>query len=115
MERFESSTVRNANMTQSKPQPLDSPFGESFSLPKWNVYSSSYIYSAQASLKGERAVFIRIGGIYPIWSKHASTCRTQASTDMKRADTISDTDSRIIYVKSVFNFGSWSTWIYANS
>ena len=73
-------------------------------MPEWNVYSSSYNYSAQASLKGERAVFIRIGGIYPIWSKHASTTATQASTDMKRADTISDTDSRIIYEKSVFNF-----------
>ena len=70
-----------------------SPFGESFSLPDRYVYSSSYIYSAQASERGERAVFIRIGGICPIWSKHASTCRTQASTDMKRADTISDTDS----------------------
>ena len=77
-------------------------------MPEWNVYSSSYIYTAQASLKGVRAVFIRIGGIYPIWSKHASTCRTQASTYMKRADTISDTDSRIISVKSVFNFGIWS-------
>ena len=87
---------------------LGSPFGESFSLTNRNVYSSSYIYSAQVSLNGERAVFIRIGGIYPIWSKHASTCRTQASTDMKRADTISDTDSWIIYGKSVFNFGSWS-------
>lgn len=85
---FESSTVRNADMTQSKPQPLDSPSGESFSLHDRYVYSSSYIYSAQASERGERAVFIRIGGIYPIWSKHASTCRTQASTDMKRADTI---------------------------
>lgn len=63
-----------------------------------------YIYTAQASLKGVRAVFIRVGGIYPIWSKHASTCRTQASTDMKRADTISDTDSRLISVKSVFNY-----------
>lgn len=73
-------------------------------MPDRNVYSFSYNDSAQASLKGERAVFIRIGGIYPIWSKHASTCRTQACTDMKRADTISDTDSRIIYEKSVFNF-----------
>ena len=73
-------------------------------MPEWNVNSSSYIYSAQASERGVRAVFIRIGGIYPIWSKHASTCRTQACTDMKRADTISDTDSRIIYGKYVFNF-----------
>lgn len=84
-------------------------------MPDRYVYSSSYNYSAQASLKGERAVFIRTGGIYPIWSKRASTCRTHASTDMKRADTISDTDSWIIYGKSVFNFGSWSTWVYANS
>lgn len=84
-------------------------------MPEWNVYSSSYIYSAQASLKGKRAVFIHIGGIYPIWSKHAYMSRTQAYTHMKRADTISDTDSWIIYGKSVFNFGSWSTWIYANS
>lgn len=74
-------------------------------MPEWNVYFSSYIYSAQASERGERAVFIRIGGIYPVWSKHAYMSRTQASTDMKRADTISDTDSRIIYGKSVFNFG----------
>jgi len=65
-------------------------------LPEWNVYSSSYIYSAQASERGERAVFIRIGGIYPIWSKHASTTATQACTHMKRADTISDTDSWIV-------------------
>ena len=88
-----------------------SPFGESFSLPDRYVYSSSYNYSAQASLNGERATFVRIGGIYPIWSKRGYTCRTQASTHTKRADTISDTDSWIIYVKSVFNFGSWSTWI----
>lgn len=79
-----------------------SPFGESFSLPDRYVYSSSYNYSAQASLKGVRAVFIRIGRIYPIWAKHASTCRTQASTDMKRADTLSDTDSWIV-VNSIFN------------
>ena len=93
---FESSTVRNADMTQSKPQPLDSPYGESFSLPDRYVYSYSYIYSAQALLKGERAVFIHIGGIYPIWSKHAYMSRTQACKDMKRADTISDADSRIV-------------------
>ena len=73
-------------------------------MPDRYVYSSSYNYSAQASLKGERAVFIRVGGIYPIWSKHAYMSRTQASTDMKRADTISDTDSRLISVKSVFNY-----------
>ena len=65
-------------------------------MPEWNVYSSSYIYSAQASERGERAVFIRIGGIYPIWSKQGYMSRTQASTDMKRADTIPDTDSRIV-------------------
>ena len=93
-------------------------------MPERYVYSSSYIYSAQASERGERAVFIRIGGIYPIWSKHASTRRTQASTDMKRADTLLDTDSlleyaseyyirflirgqlRFIPAKSVFNFES---------
>ena len=93
-------------------------------MPEWNVYSSSYNYSAQASERGERAVFIRIGGIYPIWSKHAYMSRTQASTHMKRADTISDTDSLLEYAseyyirfldrgqlgfmptKSVFNFES---------
>lgn len=77
-------------------------------MPEWNVNSYSYNDSAQASLKGERAVFVRVGGIYPVWSKHVYMSRIQASTDMKRADTISDTDSRIIYGKSVFNFRSWS-------
>lgn len=76
-------------------------------MPEWNVYSSSYIYSAQASEMGVRAVFVRAGGIYPIWSKRASTSRTQASTHMKRADTISDTDSLLEY--SIFN--PWSTWV----
>ena len=73
-------------------------------MPDRYVYSSSYIYTAQASEMGVRVVFIRIGGIYPIWAKRGSTCRTQASTHTKRADTISDTDSRLISVKSVFNF-----------
>lgn len=71
-------------------------------MPDRYVYSSSYNYSAQASLKGERAVFIRTGGIYPIWSKHASTCRTHACTHMKRADTISDTDSLLEYASEYY-------------
>lgn len=73
-------------------------------MPDRYVYSASYIYSAQASEMGVRAVFVYASGIYPIWAKHASTCRTQAYTHTKRADTISDTDSRLISVKSVFNF-----------
>lgn len=71
-------------------------------MPDRYVYSSSYNYSAQASEMGVRAVFIRTGGIYPIWAKHASTCRTQACTDIKRADTISDTDSLLEYASEYY-------------
>lgn len=76
-------------------------------MPDRYVYSASYIYSAQASEMGVRAVFVYASGIYPIWAKHASTCRTRASTDMKRADTISDTDSIYEGDACLTIFGFW--------